>query len=385
MYLAPLNYDRFFKKVFSDERIAQQFLEDFLGIEIEAIELQPLDHKLTNEASLVSFDYRCKIDGKFIIIDMQQWYKHDVVKRFYMYHAANTVLQLEDLPLKSVGRERKTKDYRALLPVITLIWMVDDGLKFDRDYTTYTMLPVEVLNFLQDKPLWEEEHVPSILEKRAEILKLVHNDTKNLSFLQQNQLIFAFQSYIIRNDSNKDKRYARWFEFAEKTRDSGNTKEDFVDFEDDPVFSELIRRLNHKSLNKSDRDYIFYYDEMLGVMEAKVRDSKEEGIEIGEQIGLEKGEQIGLEKGEQIGGIKRDVETTVHLLKNFPNFEPAQIGKMVRLDLDLIKRIQSILQDDTSEELEGLVSSLFESIDGLESKEMKDLVDWLAQLLRAEA
>ncbi len=37
MYLAPLNYDRFFKKVFSDIKIAKKFLEDFLGVDIEEI------------------------------------------------------------------------------------------------------------------------------------------------------------------------------------------------------------------------------------------------------------------------------------------------------------------------------------------------------------
>ncbi|MEM6696876.1 MAG: hypothetical protein AAF599_00670, partial [Bacteroidota bacterium] len=203
MYLAPLNYDRFFKKVFSDKRIAKQFLEDFFGFTIEEIELMPLDHKLTNESSLLSFDYRCKINDKFIIIDMQQWYKHDVVKRFYMYHTANTVLQLEGLPFKTAERERKVKDYSELLPVITLVWMVDDGLKFDRDYTAYTFLPTILLNFLQDEPLWEKGDCDPILKKRAEVLKIMNNDAKNLSFLRENQLIFAFQNHIIKNKESK--------------------------------------------------------------------------------------------------------------------------------------------------------------------------------------
>jgi len=30
MYLAPLNYDRFFRKIFKDDAIAKAFLEDFL-------------------------------------------------------------------------------------------------------------------------------------------------------------------------------------------------------------------------------------------------------------------------------------------------------------------------------------------------------------------
>ena len=51
MYLAPLNYDRFFKKVFSELRIAKQFLEDFLGVEIEEITEFPVQHKLTDAAT----------------------------------------------------------------------------------------------------------------------------------------------------------------------------------------------------------------------------------------------------------------------------------------------------------------------------------------------
>jgi len=40
MYLAPLNYDRYFKKVFSDTTIAKRFLEDFFDKEIQSIELR---------------------------------------------------------------------------------------------------------------------------------------------------------------------------------------------------------------------------------------------------------------------------------------------------------------------------------------------------------
>jgi len=37
MYLAPLNYDRFFRKVFKQNFIAQRFIEDFLDVKIESI------------------------------------------------------------------------------------------------------------------------------------------------------------------------------------------------------------------------------------------------------------------------------------------------------------------------------------------------------------
>ena len=75
MYLAPLNYDRFFKKVFSDTTIAKCFLEAFLGVVIDEIELVGTSYKVTDDATVVVFDYRCKINGQFVVIDMQQWYK----------------------------------------------------------------------------------------------------------------------------------------------------------------------------------------------------------------------------------------------------------------------------------------------------------------------
>ena len=138
MYLAPLNYDRYFKKVFSDLRIAKRFLEDFFDVTIQEIEILKVQHKITDDAIAVEFDFRCKIDDQLVIIDMQQWYKPDVVHRFYTYHCINTALQLESLPLKSIAlegdKERKIKDYNEIVPVITLVWMVDDTFGFKEDY-----------------------------------------------------------------------------------------------------------------------------------------------------------------------------------------------------------------------------------------------------------
>ena len=109
MYLAPLNYDRFFKKVFKDPAIAKIFLEDFLDVTISDIEKLDEKHRVTDDASVVEFDYRCKIDGRFVIIDIQQWYKTDIIKRFYLYHCLNSGLQLEKLPSKLVIPEKSIK------------------------------------------------------------------------------------------------------------------------------------------------------------------------------------------------------------------------------------------------------------------------------------
>ncbi len=57
MYLAPLNYDRYFKKVFGDVKIAKRFLEDFFDVTIESIELLTNEHKITDAAVLFSRNY----------------------------------------------------------------------------------------------------------------------------------------------------------------------------------------------------------------------------------------------------------------------------------------------------------------------------------------
>ena len=90
MYAAPLNLDLFFKKVFSDPVIAKAFLEAFFDVTIEEIELVRVKHRLTDSATIVEFDFRCKINGKYIIIEMQQAFRADVVKRFYVYHTLST-------------------------------------------------------------------------------------------------------------------------------------------------------------------------------------------------------------------------------------------------------------------------------------------------------
>jgi hypothetical protein len=179
MFVAPLNYDRFFKKVFSDLKIAKAFLEDFLDVNIESITQLKRKHSITDDAAIVEFDYRCKIEGSYVIIDMQQWYKKDIVKRFYVYHTLNTVLQLEGMPSKTFelslnpdgtkSKEIRLKDYRVLEPVITLIWMVDDSLGFTKDYVTQVLTPETLVEFIRSSELCFNKDVIALLEKREEI------------------------------------------------------------------------------------------------------------------------------------------------------------------------------------------------------------------------
>jgi hypothetical protein len=303
MYLAPLNYNRYFKKVFSDTGIAKRFLEDFFDTKIDSIELLTTHHKLTDETAAVEFDFRCRIQDQFVIIDMQQWYKPDIVHRFYTYHCINTALQLESMPLKSMylsdDKERKTKDYSDLLPVITLIWMVDDTLNFIDDYIIYSLTPEIVTNFVTSKLLWQNKEITELLRHREQALSRLNNRTKRLDFLYKNKLIYAFQKNIVKNQ--KFSKYFNWFELAEKSRNKLNQKADFLKYAEDDIFVEIMRRISRETLKDEDFTYIDDYEKFIERVQRYEKgiyeDGKVEGIEIGKEQGIEIGKEQGIEIG----------------------------------------------------------------------------------------
>ncbi len=308
MFLAPLNYNRFFQKVFSDEKIAKKFLEDFLEVEIESFEFLKEKHKITDDSQIVEFDFRCKIHGNYVIIDMQQWYKPDIAQRFYVYHAINTGLQLEKLPKKGIAEDakpkkvREIKDYRKIQPVLTLIWMVDDTLRFEEDFVGYTMTPEIALEFIKNHELWREKAIEKLVREREKALKIVENDTKELDFLVKNRLIFMFQKNIVKN--NKLAKYERWFEFAEKTRDENNTKEDFNEYYNDNLFNEMIRRLRKDDLTEDDIKYI---EDEKSIWEMVTRYEKGN---------FDMGKKEGEKEGKKEGKKEREIEIAINLLKN---------------------------------------------------------------------
>ncbi len=332
MYVAPLNYDRFFKRVFSDDNIARAFLQDFLDVKIEEITQLKEKHRITDEAAIVEFDYRCKIDGSYVIIDMQQWYKRDIVKRFYIYHALNTVLQLEDIPTKTIElppkhsslfpKEIRIKDYRLLEPVITLIWMVDDSLNFTRDYVTQILTPETVVEFIRNSELWYNPEILKLLERREEILKELNNTTKDMDFLRKNKLTYIFQKNIVKNQKKLSKYY-RWFDFAERSKNKDNVEEDFDEYKRDKIFLEIIRKIGQKELKEEDYQYIRDYEQHL----VEIRRYDEDILEQGEKIGFEKG----LEQGKR--------EVAKNLFKE--GFDTQQVLKLTNLSIqeleDLLK------------------------------------------------
>lgn len=336
MFLAPLNYDRFFKKIFSDKRISKRFLEDFFEVTIEEIELVSLDHKLTNESNLLKFDFRCKIDGEYIIIDMQQWYQQDIVQRFYLYHAANSVLQLESLPTLKPTKEKRTKDYSGLLPVKTLIWLVHDNLNVKSDFLIHQMLPTELLDLVQKDEYWTTRGYPDLHRQRAVVLELLENDAKNLTFLRGNQLIFAFQRNIVKN--KKLKPYYQWFEFAEKTRNSDNKKADFKQYDRDEIFADMIRKLSHRSLDADELDGLEYFRLWEGRKDVFKRDFLLEGEKMGWQKAKKQIKQAQQEKEQAQQEKEQAVQQAILAMLQNTNLSHAEIAVALNVSIEQVKQ-----------------------------------------------
>lgn len=335
MYLAPINYHRFFVKVFSDERIAQKFLEDFLDVEIQEFQVLEDKHRITNDAAAVEFDFRCKIQDSYVIIDMQQWYKPDIVQRFFLYHTLNTALQLEELPLKrfdfpaKAKMPKRGKDYRLLAPVYTLIWMVVDTLNFDLDYVSYLMAPEILVDFLNNNRLWREPEIKKLLEERKKVLKVLQNEAKNLDFLPKNRLIFMFQKNIVKNKAMK--KYEKWFEFAEKTRNENNAEEDFEAYKGDEIFCEMMRRLRKDTLSDEDFYYIEDQKEAWEEAERLERGFYEDGKKQGRKEGRKEGKIEGIKEGAKDKAIQM-----ARIMKE--NQEPVEkISKYTGLSIDEIQ------------------------------------------------
>jgi hypothetical protein len=258
MFVASLNLDLFFKKVFSNKRVAKKFLEDLLSVKITEIELLTVDNKLTDDSVFVKFDFRCKIRGQYVVIEMQQQYKIDVIKRFYLYHSVSTALQLE--VLKSVnytrpnGEDYTEKNYSGLEPVITLIWMVDDMLGFDEDFIVYSTLPEVSKDFIKDDDLWAKP-LDEILNARKKTLQILNNKTKGLDFFAQNKLIYIFQKNIVKN-KRIDLPYFKWFDFAQMSRNRDNKEEDFAQYKKDKDMAEVINRLRKDKLSPDEFKYV---------------------------------------------------------------------------------------------------------------------------------
>ncbi len=272
MFVASLNLDLFFKKVFSNKRVAKIFLEDLLGVTITEIKLLSVENKMTDAAVTVKFDFRCKIHGQYVVIEMQQKYKVDVVKRFYLYQAVSTALQLETLKPSTItkpnGETYTEKNYSGLEPVITLIWMVDDMLGFDDDFIAYTTLPEAAKDFIMNANLWEQP-LEAILAERKKAIAILENKTKGLDFFTKNRMIYIFQKNIVKN-KRVDLAYFKWFDVANISRNPNNKEEDFSKYKDDKDMAEVINRIRKDKLPPDEFKYVsdlYMYDIHMARME----------------------------------------------------------------------------------------------------------------------
>ncbi len=258
MFIAPLNFDIFFGKAFGDKQTAKRFIENMLNVQITSIKLLKLENKLTDDAVVVKFDFRCKINGRYVIIEMQQKYKVDIVKRFYLYHSASTALQLETLkPIKITGANGKIyteKSYSDIKPVLTLVWMVDDMLGFEDDFVVFTTLPEAAKDFISDDILWQQP-LENITKEREKTLKILNNKTKGLDFFSQNKIIYIFQKNIIKN-KNVNALYFKYFDFANLSKNPKNKEDDFLKYKTDTDMAEMLKRLSKENWTPTESKYI---------------------------------------------------------------------------------------------------------------------------------
>ena len=134
-----------------------------------------------------------------------------------------------------------------------------------------------------------DTHTRNLMQAEDEIIGEFRQYTRALE--KSNQLIFAFQRNIVKN--KKLKPYAKWFEFAQKTRNENNQKEDFDIYTTDDIFSEMIRKLSHKSLDAEDLSFIEYYRLLEGQKSVWESQYKAEG----EQTAWEKA-QVKIQQAE---------------------------------------------------------------------------------------
>ncbi len=360
MEILPLTYDRYFKKVFSNTRITKQFLEDFLGIEIESIELFDKDFNVTNTSRELRFDCVGKADQQHFIVEMQQWYKYDVVKRFYLYHCANTLLQLENMPMRerlvrnrSTGefKLKKEKDYSTLTPTITILWFVDDSFKITKEYVNYIVLPEDTKDFILNENLWSNKE--KLEQTRQELINLLNNNEKGLTFLQDNKMIYALQRQIIKND--RQQKYFRWFDFAEKTKNKNNSKSDFYEYKDNDIFDEIMRLLSVQFVPEKDikqaEDYCDYNEKYLKQVDMDykrgfAKAKKELGQELKEnKKELKENKKELKENKKELKENKKELETNKETIINSAkamlqaNMSVKQVQKITKLSKDLVKEL----------------------------------------------
>ena len=128
-------------------------------------------------------------------------------------------------------------------------------------------------------------------------MELLRNETKELDFLPKNRLVFMFQKNIVENKTLK--KYERWFEFAEKTRNADNEEDDFQKYKGDEIFCEMMVRLRQDHLNPDDFLYIAKERDIWDEAELLEKTMYEGGRKDGHKIGKIEGKIEGIIEGKK--------------------------------------------------------------------------------------
>ncbi|MEY4938235.1 MAG: hypothetical protein RIS64_4596, partial [Bacteroidota bacterium] len=378
-YLASLNKDEPFKKVFSDIDIAKAFLEDMLNVTIENIKELETDHKITNAASVVRFDFRCQILGQDVIIEMQNDYYEGLVKRFYLYHCLSTGLQLEVIKDKAeehpvTGREYLIKRYVELKPVISIIWMAENNLGFKEDFIEFNTYPKALADFIMDDDIWIGKQ-EALLDVRNQLLNYLQKKAYNLDFHAQNRLIYVFQNNVVKN--NRHKRYAKWFEFAQKTRKKDNKATDFQPFINNLIFSKMIQRLTTKWMEPAELRAMIGDEAYFAAKELAEKDKDQKKFGATQRAWHTEKAQLEQEKAQLEQEKKAEQEKAEQLLK----FEKAKAKKehvvLLKIEKEKAKKEHALLLKIEKEKAK------IEKI-ALKEKLEKVLKEKQEQLLKAE-
>jgi hypothetical protein len=216
--------------------------------------------------------------------------------------------------------------------------MVEDSLNFTNNFVSYIMLPEAVMHFIQHKEIWSNKNLVKILEEHKVVKEMIGNTTKDLDFLPQNRLIFMFQKNIIA-DTEKITKYHRWFRFANKTKKDDNSKEDFDEFIEDPIFAEMMRRLTIEVLSEEEIKYITDEAEFL----EKSKRLEEGMYEVGKKEGLYLSKLIIEEKEETIKEKEETIKEKEETIKEKERAFEAEKKKAEENGQKLIKLIHKLL------------------------------------------
>ena len=338
--------------------------------------------RVTDSSRIVIFDYHCVFDDDTnLLIDMQQWYKSDLVKRFYMYHSVQSALQLETIseavPIPNsidqidqirnyiIDDEEKASDekelkiegkiksynYNEVIPSVTIVWLVHETLGFEETpYINYVLQNEEIDSFIMNsKEDLSKMSKEEIIAKLQKFRNVSLNKTKGLDFLKQNKLCFFFQKNIVKlglKNSNLNKDLFKWFEFAERSADDNNKEEDFVELAKEKHFGTIIERLKCNSLNPMEREYLIKESDFIKAQQVYANSLRFEGRVEGKAEGIVEGEAKGKTEG------KAEVAYKYCKFKGFNPQGVMSLDDFIKLvaplGLDIASRVAAYAEEDAT-------------------------------------